>query len=394
MKAKILDYILIFILAFLILSFFQDKPEQKQIIQKTGVIINTDTSSLTVPASVKLNIINNNKKTLKLNTCKDIEVSYNSQLKKIEDKSFCKDIEIPAWKTEIINYDKLYNVFINEWNYAFKVNIWESEPLFTNFNVDIRWAFGKFFTFFLYAPIYNLIVFLLEITWNSLFRAIVIITILVRIVLIWPQHQTLKSQKKMQAIQPKIKQIQEKHKWNHQLLGQEMMKLYKEEKVNPMWSCGLMLIQMPILLVLYNIIMYIRDDSNIFYLYDFLKPFDVSQINSVFHSIDLYNSWGKVGIALWITVAILQFLQVKYSMSFNKTEEKDCNKPVKKDDNSMASMMPDQKVMQNFMLYALPIMVWFFTYNFPAWLWVYWGISTLFMLIQQLIVNRIWKKSS
>jgi hypothetical protein len=44
-------------------------------------------------------------------------------------------------------------------------------------------------------------------------------------------------------------------------------------------------------------------------------------------------------------------------MSFNKTEEKDCNKPVKKDDNSMASIMPDQKVMQNFMLYALPIMV-------------------------------------
>jgi hypothetical protein len=44
-------------------------------------------------------------------------------------------------------------------------------------------------------------------------------------------------------------------------------------------------------------------------------------------------------------------------MSFNKTEEKDCNKPAKKDDNSVASMMPDQKVMQNFMLYALPIMV-------------------------------------
>jgi membrane protein insertase Oxa1/YidC/SpoIIIJ len=57
-------------------------------------------------------------------------------------------------------------------------------------------------------------------------------------------------------------------------------------------------------------------------------------------------------------------------------------------------MMPDQKVMQNFMLYALPIMVWFFTYQFPAWLWIYWGITTLFMLIQQLIVNKVLTKSS
>ena len=198
----------------------------------------------------------------------------------------------------------------------------------------------------------------------------------------------------MQAIQPKIKAIQEKHKWNHQILWQEMIKLYKEEKVNPMWSCWLLIIQMPILLVLYNIIMYIKDESNLFYLYSFLWDFDISKIESVFYWVDLYWTWGRTGIILWLTVAALQFLQVKYSMLNNKTDEKETKKIVKKDDNSMASMMPDQKVMQKFMLFVLPVMVWIFTYTFPAGLWIYWGVTTFFILIQQLIVNKIIKKSS
>ena len=391
---KILDYILIFILAFLIISFFQEKPEKNTNIAQKNIIIDTKNSGYTVPASIKLNIKNNSWKDLKINTCKDVKIYKDSIEQKIDDKNVCKDIVVKANLSKTIDYDRLYNLFSQEWNYILKVDIWEKEPLVTSFNIDIRWFFWKFFTFFLYAPIYNLVVFFLKITWNSLFWAIVLITILVRIILIWPQYQMIKSQKKMQAIQPKVKALQEKHKWNHQLLGQEMMKLYKEEKVNPMWSCGLMLIQMSILLVLYHIIMSIRDESNLFYLYNFLAPFNVDQINSHFYSLDLYWSWWISGIILWLIVAILQFLQVKYSMSFNKTEEKDCNKPAKKEDNSISSMMPDQKVMQNFMLYTLPIMVWFFTYQFPAWLWIYWGITTLFMLIQQLVVNKILTKSS
>jgi hypothetical protein len=77
------------------------------------VIIDTKTSSYTVPTSIKLNIINNKKETLKINSCKDIDLLYNSQKIKIEDKKFCKDIEIPGGKTETINYDSLYNAFIN-----------------------------------------------------------------------------------------------------------------------------------------------------------------------------------------------------------------------------------------------------------------------------------------
>ncbi|MBT3729152.1 hypothetical protein HOF65_07065 [bacterium] len=62
------------------------------------------------------------------------------------------------------------------------------------------------------------------------------------------------------------------------MLGMKLMELYKKEKVNPMGSCGLLLIQMPILLVIYNIILSIKDPSNFFYTYAFLADFKLDSI--------------------------------------------------------------------------------------------------------------------
>lgn len=67
--------------------------------------------------------------------------------------------------------------------------------------------------------------------------AIIAITVIIRIILLFPQHKMMVSQRKMQAIQPKIKALQEKHKGNQQQVGLELMKLYKEEGVNPLGSC-------------------------------------------------------------------------------------------------------------------------------------------------------------
>jgi YidC/Oxa1 family membrane protein insertase len=60
--------------------------------------------------------------------------------------------------------------------------------------------------------------FLLEITNYSLGWAIIIVTIIIRLILLYPQHKMMVSQAKMQKIQPKIKEIQDKHKGNHQML--------------------------------------------------------------------------------------------------------------------------------------------------------------------------------
>jgi membrane protein insertase Oxa1/YidC/SpoIIIJ len=83
---------------------------------------------------------------------------------------------------------------------------------------------------FVYQPIYNLFVAIL--TWipgHSLGWAILIITVIIRLILLVPQQHMLESQKKMQVIQPKIKQLQKTYKDNQAELGQKMMELYKKE---------------------------------------------------------------------------------------------------------------------------------------------------------------------
>lgn len=85
--------------------------------------------------------------------------------------------------------------------------------------------------------------------------AIVIITIIIRLILLVPQNRMLENSKKMAELNPKIKAIQEEYKDDRAVLGMKLMELYKEEKISPMGSCLPLLIQLPILMALYWIIM-------------------------------------------------------------------------------------------------------------------------------------------
>lgn len=87
-----------------------------------------------------------------------------------------------------------------------------------------------FLTNTVYNPIYNLFVALLTfLPGHSLGWAIVVITLIVRVILLVPQHHMLQSQKKLQVIQPKIKDLQAKYKDDQAKLGMEMLELYKKE---------------------------------------------------------------------------------------------------------------------------------------------------------------------
>jgi YidC/Oxa1 family membrane protein insertase len=171
-----------------------------------------------------------------------------------------------------------------------------------------------------------------------------------------------------------------------------MMKLYKEESVNPFWSCWLLIIQMPILLVIYRIFINIKDYSNVYYIYDKLWNFNLDSIGHNFFGMDLLGVWWVTWISLWIFIAVIQFIQVKLSLANNKSNAKWVVLEKKKDASNYSSFMPDPDLLNKFMLYWLPAMVWVFTYSLLAWVWIYWGISTIFTIFQQLIVNKIVKK--
>ena len=98
------------------------------------------------------------------------------------------------------------------------------------------------------------------------------------------------SQRKLQAVQPKIKALQEKHKKDHQKLGLEMMELYKKENVSPFGSCGFLLLQMPVLFVIYHVILQIQDPSNAYHLYSFLTNYNLGNISYDFFGMDLLAS--------------------------------------------------------------------------------------------------------
>lgn len=82
----------------------------------------------------------------------------------------------------------------------------------------------------IYQPIYNFFVALIEyLPGHSLGWAIIIITLIIRLILLVPQHHMLESQKKLQILQPKIKKLQEEHKDDQATLGMKMLELYKKE---------------------------------------------------------------------------------------------------------------------------------------------------------------------
>lgn len=388
MKDKLLNFLLIFLLVFLILNFFnwtKDKETQVESSIKVETIKN-----YTIPASVKLTVTNNTSTWFIFNTCNNLTIKKDSNEIKSDN---CEDVSLKPWEKHIVDFSKEYKKFYNAWEY-FVVLKNANQDILTKFEVETKWFIKKFFIFFFYAPIYNLMAALLEVTAYSLWWSIIIITIILRLILLYPQHKMMLSQRKMQVLQPKIKNLQEKYKNDKQALWMEMLKLYKDEKINPFASFGLLFIQMPILIVIYHVILSIQDYSNMYYLYSFVWDYSVSLINNNFYWIDLLWIWWITWVILALWVWLLQFLQIKLSLSYNKQNNSSTWVVLekKKDSTSYESFMPDPEFINKFMLYWLPVMIWFATYTFFAWLWVYWWIWTAFMIVQQLFVNKILKK--
>ncbi len=386
MKDKLLNFTLLFLSFFIIVSFFSNSNNNKTSIDETVKL--TSEKSYTVPASVKLNVKNNTSTWFTFDTCKDLQIKKDSKVI-VNDK--CENITLKSWETKVVDFSTKYLSFENIWTYQAILKKDKIEVL-SVFDIEHRWLISKIFIFIFYAPIYNLMAFLLEITNYSLGWAIIIVTVIIRLLLLFPQHKMMVSQKKMQLIQPKIKEVQDKYKDDKQKLWMELMNLYKEEWVNPMWSCWMLLIQMPILLVIYNVIVWIQSTSNNYYLYSFLSDYNLTNISSVFFWVDLFKIWWLNWLILSLIVAVLQYIQVKLSLSYNKTNSTNVVLEKKKDWNWYENFMPDPELMNKFMLYWMPVMIWFATYTFFAWVGLYWWIWTIFMIVQQIIVNKILKK--
>ncbi|MFA5777845.1 MAG: YidC/Oxa1 family membrane protein insertase [Parcubacteria group bacterium] len=230
----------------------------------------------------------------------------------------------------------------------------------------------------IYQPLYNTLVFLYNnFAFHDFGIAIIIITLILKIILMPLSKKQIESQKKLQELQPKIKEIQNKHKDNKEKQSQELMKFYKENKANPFGGCLPMIVQLVFLIAIYQVFFRISSNNlNIQgeVLYSFVA--NPGQINNMFIGIiDL----AKSSIPLAILAAAAQFYQTKMLMAKQKNNN---------DNKSKDSKNPDfAQIMNKQMLYLGPLLTLFIGIKFPAGLALYWLISTLFAIGQQMYME-------
>jgi len=175
--------------------------------------------------------------------------------------------------------------------------------------------------------------------------------------LFWPlTHKSTVGMKKMQEIQPLMKEIQAKYKDNPQRLQQETMKLYREHKVNPLSSCLPMLIQIPVFIALFNVL---RSAVELRYA-GFLWIPDLSEPEGLFSA---YLPFGGLNI-LPILMAVTMALQ------------------------SALTPQAGDKSQQRMMMVMMPVMMLVMFYNFPSALSLYWTLSQVLSIVQMWLIRR------
>ena len=210
--------------------------------------------------------------------------------------------------------------------------------------------------------------------------SIIGLVILIRIILIPLFVKQIKSQRALTALQPLMKEIQKKYKDDRQKQSEEMMKLYKEHKTNPLASCFPILAQAPIFFALFTVLNGIARNKP----HGFLKgDYLVSARTAKFFGADLSSSFLSAHTNTQtkiITVALIIFM----SATTFTTQRQLMLKGMPKMDASNNMMLQQQKIM----LYVFPIIFAISGVNFPVGVLIYWSTTNLWTLGQQFYVIK------
>jgi len=230
----------------------------------------------------------------------------------------------------------------------------------------------QLYNLILFQPLLNgLVLLYVFVSGRDLGIAVIILTLIIRIILHPVSLKGMKSQKALSTLQPKIKDIQEKFKNDRQQQSVAMMELYRKEKISPASGCLPLLLQLPIIIALYQVFLHGFDSqflaSN---LYSFVP--NPGAIGTTF--LGVFNLQDKIFVlALAVSAGLAQYWQTKIAGSFA------AGPGVGKGD--IASMMQKQ------MLYIFPVLTVFIIYRIGGLIGVYWLFSTLISVGEQYLVN-------
>lgn len=191
--------------------------------------------------------------------------------------------------------------------------------------------------------------------------AIIITTIIFKLLLLPINIQQAKSTRKMGELQPQMKEIQKKYKSDPQTMNMKMQELYKKHNYNPASGCLILLVQFPIILAFFAVF---RDPAK----YAFTEPGFYEAMNKTFFWISNLDIPDKVTWGLPLLAGLTTYFQSILMAPPNAD--------------------PQAQTTQKTMNYFLPVMIFMAARGFAAGLALYWVISNLFTIIQQLITNR------
>jgi len=224
------------------------------------------------------------------------------------------------------------------------------------------------FNIVLYQPLLNILVLLyLYLPGHDFGVAIIVLTVLTKLIFYPLGVKAIKSQRALSTLQPKIKEIQEKYKDDKEQQTKEIMTLYKTEKINPFSGCLPILIQLPVLIALYRVFWFGLKPEQMTLLYSFVPL--PGTINPSFLGI---INLAEPNIILAILAGVLQFIQIRKSMPTTK---------IKKDSGVSEHM---QKQMQYFM----PIFMIVILFRLPSAIGLYWVTTTIFTIVQQYVILK------
>lgn len=223
-----------------------------------------------------------------------------------------------------------------------------------------------------YVPLYNALIALTGLFGGSLGLAVIGLTILVKLILSPLSYRSIVSQLEQKKLQPLITELKKKYPEQKEQ-SQKLMELYKEHKTNPFAGCLLILLQLPIIIGLYQVFLSGAVISPLD-LYGFVNA--PAFVHTSFLGIDMASK----SIILAILAGISQFLQMYWSPSMKNISKE------KPDPNDMQANLAAS--MTGSMKYTMPVMIAVFAFAVPGAVALYWIVSNVFMIAQEKYIEN------
>lgn len=200
--------------------------------------------------------------------------------------------------------------------------------------------------------------------------SIIIMTVLLKLALFPLSKKSLEGTQKMQVYQPKIQALKEKYKNNPQQFNQETMKLYKEIGYNPMAGCLPLIVQFVVLWAMYHLFNNYFEFRGASFIDGWIS--DLSSTDNVY-TLGFEIPW------LGNEIHLLPVIYLASQLLYGKITQ------------NGGTAMTQSAAQMKMMMYAMPVFFFFLFYNAPSGLLLYWTVSNIFQLGQQLVINRIMK---